>query len=131
MPDSTTYVSEPRDDDRLRRYVDRYRDAGELVGPPIVVHSDPETQKRWVVSDPHRHAAATRAGVEVPTVELREVFREAGRDYDQELARAREEGRGHPGGIIAEQIFTGSREWVDRLIRTLPDEVQRRYWTES
>lgn len=131
MDYTTTYVSEPRDDDQIRRYADLFRDKERFTGAPIVVHTDDSgTQKRWIVSDPHRHAAAIRSGIDVPTIELREVFREAGRDYDQEFARAGAEDRGRPGGIVAEQIFVGSREWVDRLLRSLPDEVQKRYWTE-
>lgn len=130
MDFTTTYVRGPNDDDRIRQLADGFRDDG-FFGPPIVVHTDDtETQKRWVVSDPHRHAAAARAGVDPQTVELRELFAEAGLSYDDELVRARQEGRGHAGGVVPEEVFVGSQAWADRVVDRLPDEVRRKYWTE-
>jgi hypothetical protein len=125
-PYTTSYVREPRDEAQTGGYADLYRDREEFTGAPIVVHTDPETLKRWVVSDPHRHAAALRAGVEPETVELTEVFREAGSDYFRALGAARDRGQ----GVIPEEVFVGGREWLQAVLERLPGEVRGRYWTE-
>ncbi len=123
---TTSYVREPRDEAALDLYADIYRDRGEFTGVAIVVHTDPETLKRWVVSDPHRHAAALRAGVQPQTTELTEVFREAGSDYVAELSAARSKDH----GVIPEELFVGGREWLQALLARLPEQVRARYWTE-
>lgn len=125
MDYSTTFVRAPRDEAEIRRIQDLFTDRGEFTGPPIVVHTDAGTQKRWVVSDPHRYAAAQRAGITPPTVELAAVFGEAGMDYERQVERARQQ-----RGVVEEEVFVGSREWIDGVLRGLPDEVQRKYWTE-
>ena len=123
---TTTYVHDARDETRIGQHADIYRDRGEFTGVPIVIHTDRETLKRWVVSDPHRYAAAQRAGVTPETVELAEVFREAGQDYSGELSAARDKEH----GVVPERVFVGGREWLQFVMERLPEEVRRRYWTE-
>lgn len=125
MDYTTSYVREPRDDARTGEYAEIYRDRGEFTGAPVVVHTDHEGKKRWIVSDPHRHAAALRAGVEPQTVELAEVFREAGLDYDRTLDALRSK-----PAVIPEEFFVGGREWLGAVLAALPEAVRRRYWTE-
>lgn len=123
---TTTYVHDPRDEALVGQYADIYRDRGEFTGVPIVIHTEPETNKRWIVSDSHRYAAALRARVEPETVELVEVFRQTGKDYFRELSAARDKEH----GVIPEQLFVGGREWLQAVLERLPEEVRRRYWTE-
>lgn len=125
MDYTTRYVREPRDDARTGEYAEIYRDRGEFTGIPVVVHTDPESRKRWIVSDPHRHAAALRAGVEPQTVELAEVFREAGLDYARTLDALLKK-----PAVVPEELFTGGRAWLGAVLAALPEPVRRRYWTE-
>lgn len=121
-----SYVQSPRDEALIDQYADIYRDRGEFTGVPIVIHTDPDMPKRWIVSDPHRHAAALRAELEPATVELTEVFRQAGSDYFREMNAARDKEH----GVVPERLFVGGREWLQAVLERLPEEVRTRYWTE-
>ena len=123
---TTSYVQSPRDEALIDQFAGIYRDRGEFTGVPIVIHTDPDTPKRWIVSDPHRHAAAARAEVEPETVELVEVFQQAGSDYFREMNAARDKEH----GVVPERLFVGGREWLEAVLERLPEDVGRRYWTE-
>lgn len=123
---TTTYVQSPRDETAIKQYADIYRDRGQFTGVPVVIHTDPDTTKRWIVSDPHRHAAALRAKVEPETVELADVFRQTGKDYVREMDAARDKEH----GVVPERLFVGGREWLQVVLERLPEDVRRRFWTE-
>lgn len=75
--DATTYetVHEVDDPAKLRKLVASMRKRG-WIGAPLVLWDD------ILLTGTHRYAAARRVGIEVPTIDVTEVFAEAGLDFE-------------------------------------------------
>lgn len=99
-------------------------------GPPIVVLQDSREGTRWILSDPHRYAAAVRAHVHYQTIRIQDLFEQHGRDYWEAVDGMREhfdKVREQTGRQLMDTEF-----WWDMVLdASLPSEAIAYYWSEE
>jgi len=102
---------EVRDYEHMRKLM-ASMEANGWVGAPLVIWDD-----EFLITGAHRYAAAMELGwaeSEIPTIELAEVFAEAGLDFD---------------ALHAEYDYPtiGEHSLLVELLKELPEEIREKY----
>lgn len=101
-------------------------------GVPIVVVEDLRASVRWIASDPHRYAAAKRAGVEPRFIRVQDVFEEDGTNYWEAIEEERRRYPTDSATQVQQRLRPGSNYWWDIILDThLSHDAKAKYWSEQ